>query len=89
MFDKPEDTSVTSDSNNYEERKSSKVSEMAQVYEINSNSNLSEDSSESESDHEDPGHGDHVTITYDEHNAVNFEQFEYGAGNVETKGVQF
>ena len=88
MFDKPEDHSAASDSKNYKERKSSKVSEMAQVYERNSNTNLSDDSSDSESDHEDHGHGDYVTITYDAHKAVNFEQFEYGGGNVETEEEQ-
>ena len=88
MFDKPEDHSVTTDSDNNKERKSSKVSEMAHVYERNSNTKLSDESSESEADHEDRGHSDHVTIDYDENEAVNFEQFEYGGGNVETAEEQ-
>jgi uncharacterized protein YcgL (UPF0745 family) len=85
MFDKPEDHLVTTNSENYKERKSSKVSEMAHVYERNSNTKLSDESSESESDND---HGDHFTISYNENKAVNFEQFEYGGGNVETAEEQ-
>ena len=88
MFEKPENHLGTPNSENYKEIKSSKVSEMAHVYERNSNTKLSDDSSESVSDHEDHDLSDHFTISYDENKAVSFEQFEHGGGNVETAEEQ-
>jgi len=88
MFDQPADHLAKSNSQNHDERKSSKVSEMAQVHERNSNTNLSDESSESDNDYDDHGQSDHVTVTYDEQKAVNFEEFEYGGGTVETSEDQ-
>eukprot|EP00092_Neocalanus_flemingeri_P006596 GFUD01007112.1.p1 GENE.GFUD01007112.1~~GFUD01007112.1.p1 ORF type:complete len:406 (+),score=142.44 GFUD01007112.1:2-1219(+) len=84
MFDKPNDHLGRSDGKTSEEIRSSSVSEMAQSYESNSNTNCNDDRSDTESNNEKhENYSDQVTITYDQHKSGNFEQFEYGRGEVE------
>ena len=69
-------------------RRSSRVSEMTEVYEGNLNRNLDDESSENESNIEDNNTRDYVTITYDENRKGNFEQFEFGGGELDTAEEQ-